>query len=156
LANGIILPETSDTLFLSTPGNYSVSFQNVCGISQCGQFVVTQSFFTQTPSIAPSGLPTICEETTIGLNIIAQPGILTEWLFNGNVLPTGTQLIAPAQGIYTVRASGYCDTTVSDPVNARINALPPVLEIIPAGPTTLCAGDSVIPITDEAPGISFV
>ena len=156
LANGNLLAETSDTLFITSPGTYSVSFENECGITQSELFSVTQPAIAQTPSITPSGTQTICEGTSVSLSVSEQPGIATEWLFNGNVVSSGTQFTASSEGIYTVRASGSCDTAVSDPVQMQINPLPPVLEITPAGPTILCEGNSVILFADEIPGFSYV
>src|SRR5204862_7626955 len=70
-----------------------------------------------------------------------------QWKLNGTPIggATGTTYSAAASGSYTVTVTdGNGCSSTSAPTVVTVNPLPPTPTITPGGPTTFCAGGSVL------------
>ena len=132
-ANPVASPTQTTTYTVSVNGGDAA-----CTATSTVTVTVNSS---QTIAITPSGNQTICTGQSVGLSAAAG---FTNYVWStpsGNV--TGQTVTASQGGSYSVSAdgSGGCDAT-STPVVITVD--PPFnLSVTPAGPITLCAGETV-------------
>jgi hypothetical protein len=106
-----------------------------------------------TPTITPDGPTTFCAGDSVTLTSSSASG--NQWHLNGNPMggETNQSYIATAAGNYTdlVTTNG-CASASSAPTTVTVNPLPATPTITPGGPTTFCAGDSVLLTSSSASG----
>lgn len=126
--------DTSVSVTVTVAGTYSVIVTNACGSD-----TATISVSTIPPPVAvlsASGPTTFCIGDSVTLN--ASGG--TSYLWSNN--DTTSSITVNAAGTYLVIVSDACG---SDTVSQITNVLPlPTAVITASGPTTFCAGDSVL------------
>jgi len=111
-----------------------------------------------TAVITPAGATNICQGDSLSLNANSGSGLNYQWLLNGSPLSGSTlsSLRVGASGNYRVivtsTTTGCFDTSAIIPV--LVNPLP-VATISPAGPTTICAGQSVQLAAPTGTGLSY-
>lgn len=132
--------ETTQSIVVSTAGNYSVTAYNAAGCESqvSGATTVVVNPLPATPIISSSGATTFCEGGSVGLNSTTEASYL--W-------STG----ATTQGI-TTTTSGTFSVTVTDAngcsassagVSVTVNSLPATPVISANNTTTFCQGGSV-------------
>ncbi len=140
--------ETTQTINVTSSGSYSVTYTDGNGCTATSAPVtVTVNPQPAAPVISASGPTTFCSGGSVDL---------TSNYVSGNVWSTS----ATTQGI-TVTTSGtysvtYTDgngcTATSAPTTVTVNPLPTAPIISAGGPTTFCAGGSVVLTSSETSG----
>jgi len=127
---------------VSTAGSYTVKVTdgNGCTSPLSDPVTVIVNALPAKPVIAAGGPTTFCAGGSVTLN--SPPSTTYTW-------STGdaTQNInVSSSGSYTVKVTDAngCTSPLSDPVAVTVNALPAKPVITPGGPTTFCAGGSVM------------
>ncbi len=137
------------TLGTSTPGTYTVTY-TIPAAGGCSQFQTTGSITINTvatPTISAGGPTTFCAGGSV---------VLTSSSATGNVWSPGgatTQSITVSSGgtySVTVTSSGCSATSTGTTVTVNPNPATPT--ITPGGPTTFCAGGSVVLTSSSATG----
>jgi hypothetical protein len=134
-------------------GLYSVTITVTgCG-SAAGTTSVTVNPIPATPTTTPGGPTTVCAGGSVLLTSSSASG--NQWLLNGSPIASATSdtYSATASGTYTVTvtASG-CTSAASVGTSITVNPIPATPTITPGGPTTFCAGGSVLLTSSSASG----
>jgi hypothetical protein len=107
-----------------------------------------------TPTITPGGPTTFCTGGSVLLTSSSAAG--NQWYLNGNPIggETNQTYTATATGSYTVivSATGGCSSAASAATNVTVNPTPATPTVTPGGPTTFCAGGSVLLTSNSASG----
>src|SRR5204863_2255171 len=106
-----------------------------------------------TPFVTPSGPTTFCQGGSVVLSSSSATGI--QWYLNGNPIVGGTHqnYTATASGSYTCQLNALgCHSSVSAPTVVTVNPLPATPTINAGGPTTFCAGGSVLLTSSSGSG----
>jgi hypothetical protein len=156
--NGNIITSSTNSVFVSQPGVYTLSVSNGCGVAtSSNQIDVSSGAAPILPNIQVTGATSFCEGLSVTLTTTPQNGVLIEWLRNG--LPsglTGYQVQATEAGVYTVRVSNACDTLLSTQfTNVVVFPLPPVETIAYSGSLNLCEGDSLTLSVNPLSNVSY-
>ncbi|MFL6246902.1 MAG: carboxypeptidase regulatory-like domain-containing protein [Thermoanaerobaculia bacterium] len=144
--------ETNQTYAATATGSYTVIVTALaCPSAPSAATSVTVNPFPATPTITPGGPTTFCAGGSVLLTSSSASG--NQWYLNGN--PIGGEInqtySATSTGSYTVvvTASG-CANAPSEAVSVIVNPAPAAPTITPGGPTTFCAGGSVL-LTSNSP-----
>ncbi|MDR3679870.1 MAG: T9SS type A sorting domain-containing protein, partial [Flavipsychrobacter sp.] len=153
---GIINGATNPTYTATNNGNYYVKITDT--VTHCtGTSApnVTVTIATPTATITPAGNQTLCQGTTATL--LANAGSSYQWYLNGTTPLTNTQaLTASAGGTYTVAVTNTAGCTATS-AGKTITVVPnPVATATAGGPTTFCAGGTVLLSADTGTGLSYV
>src|SRR5207237_144414 len=145
---------TSNTYSATASGTYTVTVTNGSGCSATSAgTVVTVNPNPSTPTITPGGPTTFCAGGSVLLTSSSATG--NQWKLNGSPIggATSTTYTAMASGSYTVvvTASG-CSSAPSAATVVTVNPNPATPTITPGGPTTFCAGGSVLLTSSSATG----
>jgi len=133
--------ETTQSIVVSSPGSYSVTFTDANGCSAVSLPVVINLLpQTQTPTISANGPTTFCEGGSVVLD--AQPAVGNiEWT-PGNI--TGSSITVNTSGSYIATVTDVNGCTASSAaidVVAEANPVQPSINAF--GPTTFCQGSNV-------------
>ena len=138
--------ETTQSITVSSTGNYTVTVSNGTCSATSAPTAVTVNSVPATPVITPNGVTTFCTGGSV---------TLTSSSATGNTWSTGetTQSIVVSDaGNYTVSVSnGMCSST-SVPTAVTVNTIPAAPVITPNGATAFCAGSSVTLTSSQATG----
>jgi hypothetical protein len=129
---------TTPSISVSESGSYSVTayLESTCSVVSNIVNVVVNPI-PVTPTISISGPVNLCQGESV---------VLTSSYPNGNVWSNGetTQSITVSQsGSYTVSVSNNTCSSTSQPVVVTVAQVPSSINIVPSGPTTICAGSAV-------------
>ncbi|MBK7375304.1 MAG: hypothetical protein IPJ02_07055 [Chitinophagaceae bacterium] len=152
--NVLISGETSQTYTATTSGSYTVIVtENGCPSLPSAATVVTVNAIPATPTITPGGPTTFCAGGSVLLTSSAATG--NQW-YKDNVLLSGETnqtYTATTSGSYTVIVTeNGCPSLPSAATVVTVNAIPATPTITPGGPTTFCAGGSVLLSSSAATG----
>lgn len=141
-----IVGQTTDSLRVSTTGQYTVRTTNAQGCSITSAVVgVTVNPLPAVPTITASGNTTFCSGNQLILRSSASAG--NQWLLNGSPIngQTADSLIVTTSGSYSVQVTnaGNCSRT-STGITVTVNPSPPIAQIGANGPTTFCQGGQVV------------
>jgi subtilisin family serine protease len=131
---------TTQSITVSTSGNYGVTVTNASGCSATSNAIsVSVNNLPSTPTITAGGATTFCAGGSI---------VLTSSSSTGNVWSNGAttqSIIVSASGSYsvTVTNGNGCSAT-SNSITVNVIALPSTPTISAGGATTFCAGGSVV------------
>jgi Secretion system C-terminal sorting domain len=125
-------------------GIYSVQSSNgkVCTISSL-PLLVTVNALPPKPSVKADGSTVFCGGDSVKLTSSSPGG--NQWLKDGVNIQNATSktLVVKTSGIYQVMVSnGSCQSMSDALVVSAFNQTP--LTILPAGPVTVCSGDSIV------------
>jgi hypothetical protein len=126
----------------STTGTYtitnSVSSSGICPASSATFTVTIEDVVV--PVISANGPTTFCQ----GGSVTLSTNISTNIMWSDNVTTTPTLVVTQSgsYGMMTQNASGNC-TSVSNVIDVVVNPLPSV-SVTPAGPLTICDGQSEV------------
>jgi len=137
---------TTQSITVSTSGTYSVTVSNGTCSATSAPTTVTVNPLPATPIITAGGPTTFCAGGSV---------VLTSSSATGNTWSDGSTTQA-----ITVNTSGTITVTVSDgtcsatsaPTTVTVNPLPATPIITAGGPTTFCAGGSVVLTSSSATG----
>jgi len=130
---------------VSYPATQAGSYELVVSQGGCvdTSTAVTVTVQTVPATISPSTAQSICAGQSVTLSGPTGAGLSYQWLRNGNLIPGANNATYDASqlGSYTVTVTqGSCSAT-SAPVTVGITTV--TANIAPAGPLTLCSGQSV-------------
>ena len=137
--------ESTQTITVSTSGNYTVTITNANGCSATSAPVNVTVNALPTVSIAPIGATTFCQGGSVTLISPLNSTYAYAWNLGATQITgaSNNTLVASATGAYSLTitdANGCTATSAAIPVT--VNALPVVVATA-GGPTTFCAGGSV-------------
>ncbi|HMU70905.1 MAG TPA: T9SS type A sorting domain-containing protein, partial [Chitinophagales bacterium] len=106
-------------------------------------------------SISAGGATTFCQGSNVILTA-THTGTGLQWKKNGTTIPgaTGVTYAATKTGIYTCESSNACGATLSASISVTANKNPPA-SITAGGPTSFCAGGSVVLTANAGGGLSY-
>ncbi len=146
--------ETNQTYTATASGNYTVVVtDNGCTSAPSSATTVTVNAIPATPTITPGGPTTFCAGGSVLLTSSSASG--NQWFLNGNPIGAATNQTysATASGNYTVVVTtNGCASAASSATNVTVNPIPATPTITPGGPTTFCAGGSVLLTSSSASG----
>jgi gliding motility-associated-like protein len=142
---------TTSSINVITAGSYTVKVTDAYGCQSAASIatVVTVNALPVTPTITADGPTTFCA----GGNVTLTSSAGTSYLWSNAATTPGINVTTA--GSYTVKVTDAngCQSAASVPTAVTVNALPEPT-ITAGGPTTFCAGGSVI-LTSSA-GISYL
>jgi hypothetical protein len=142
------------TYVATASGNYTVVVTTSgCSSAPSAATTVTVNPIPPTPTITPSGPTTFCAGGSVTLTSSSASG--NQWYLNGNPIggETNQTYVATASGDYTVVVTmSGCSSAPSAATTVTVNPVPPTPTITPGGPTTFCAGGSVLLTSSSASG----
>ncbi|HXM51120.1 MAG TPA: Ig-like domain repeat protein, partial [Pyrinomonadaceae bacterium] len=131
--------------------NLTVTGPNGCIVAN--SVPVTINPIPATPTITPGGPTTFCAGDSVALTSSNASG--NQWYLNGNPIGGATNQMysATASGNYSViTTASSCGSAASAATTVTVNPLPATPTITPGGPTTFCAGGSVLLTSSSAAG----
>ncbi|MGV3609535.1 MAG: T9SS type A sorting domain-containing protein, partial [Fluviicola sp.] len=136
---------TTQSITVSASGTYTVNLTTLgCTSSNAAQ-TVTVNPIPSAPVITAGGPTTFCAGGSVVLTSSASSGNI--W----STTETTQSITVSASGSYTVTQTLLgCTSAVSTPVNVVVNTIPAVPTITASGPTTFCAGGSVVLTSSSA------
>jgi PKD repeat protein len=146
---------TGTSSSVNTAGSYTVTSTNSCGTSANSNSVsVTVNPLPVVPTVTPTGPVTFCSGQSQTLTI-SNP--CTGCTFNWSNGATGTSTSVNTTGNYTATSTNSCGiSAASNSVAVTVNPLPVTPVITPAGPLTICAGQSqTLTVSNPCTGCSF-
>lgn len=152
--DGILISSANNQNYsATTDGIYTVVVTSgTCTSLPSAGTTVTTNALPATPTVTPSGPTTFC--TDASLTLTSTTATSYQWYKNGSVI-TGeiSQNYSPTtSGTYTVvvKNAAGCSSAPSPGVSVTVNPLPSTPTITPNGPTTFCAGGSVMLTSSSA------
>ena len=142
---------------VNQPGTYYILQQNGCGTDTSNTVQLTVNPLPTAINTA-IGRTTFCEGGSVLLQTNTQPGHTYQWRKNSVNLPLATlsSYTATLSGNYNVRitnSSTGCSKT-SNTIAVTTKPLPPA-SVTATGPTTFCAGDSVVLQANTGSGLTY-
>jgi hypothetical protein len=142
----LIAGATSSTYQASTAGKYKVVVTNSTGCSKTSAPINISLYPVPPATITATGPTTFCQGSQVKLQANYGSTYSYQWYKYGNAIPgeTNRNLFANSTGPYKVEVtSAYGCSKKSTSTNVTVLATP-VATITPDGPTTFCAGGSVL------------
>src|SRR4051794_1633293 len=151
--NGTVINgATNQTYDASTAGNYTVTTTaNACESTASAPVTVTVNAIPAAPAISAGGPTSFCPGGNVVLTSSSATG--NQWYLDGNAINNATnqQYTANIAGNYTVIATvNGCASAASAPATVAISSVPATPAISTGGPTTFCAGGSVMLTSSSA------
>jgi gliding motility-associated-like protein len=147
-SNGAITP----TIDVNLSGSYSVRVSNAngCQSALSVPIIVTVNNLPPAPTITAGGPTTFCTGSSVTLT----SGIGTSYLWSTGAVTSSINITST--GSYTIRVTDAngCQSAASSATVITVNSLPFTPTITAGGPTTFCAGGSVI--LTSSTGISYL
>jgi hypothetical protein len=142
----------------TTAGNYNVVVSSSCGVATSPMVVVTAN---PLPSaiITAAGPTTFCSGNSVLLNALVNVNYSYQWNKNGVVISgaTHSKYAATTSGTYKVMVTNNvtgCSKTTATAAVVTVNPIPKA-DITPQGPTTFCAGGSVMLSANSGTGLIY-
>ncbi|WP_341903644.1 FG-GAP-like repeat-containing protein [Fluviicola taffensis] len=136
---------TTQSITVSTSGVYTVNVTSLGCTSPNATQTITVNPVPAAPLISAGGPTTFCAGGSV---------VLTSSVSSGNTwstTETNQSITVTASGSYTVTQTVLgCTSSASVPVNVTVNAIPAVPTITASGPTTFCAGGTVVLTSSSA------
>ncbi len=131
---------TSGNISVATSGTYTVTVYDPSGCSATSTAVtVTVNPAPTIPAITPSGPTTFCAGGSVMIS--ASPASSYQWSNGSNA----SSITVTTTGTYTVTVSNASGcTATSSAITVLVNPAPSTPVITPSGPTSFCAGGSVM------------
>ena len=153
LNGNVINGATNKTYNATASGNYTVTTTaDGCTSTASAATAVTVNPLPATPTIAAGGPTTFCNGGSVTLTSSSATG--NQWYLDGNVIngATSQQYSATASGNYTVKVTATCTSAASAATAVTVNPIPAKPTVSAGGPTTICAGGSVVLTSSSATG----
>ncbi len=147
---------TASSYTATVAGSYTVVVTNSSNCSSTSNAtIVTVNNLPSTPSVLASGATNFCQGGSLTLTSSSSNG--NQWYNNGILISgaTGSTYTATASGLYTViTTTGSCASLISNAISLTVSALPSSV-ITVAGPTSFCAGGSVVLNANTGTGLTY-
>ncbi len=156
--NGTNISGATNSAYTATAaGSYTVVVTNPCGSATSSAVTVTVSSLPSA-TITPAGLTTFCSGGSVVLNAPTGTNKTYQWKKNANLISGATlsSYNATTGGNYKVIVTNNvtgCSKTTASPTVVTINT--PASTITPQGPTTFCAGGSVVLAANTGAGLTY-
>lgn len=142
----------------NTGGTLSVYAKNSCGNSPTRTLAITTKPIASTV-ITSSGPTIFCSSGSDTLKSPLVSGVTYQWKKNGSNISgaTASSYLAKSSGTYKVKTTitlTGCSSTTPTGTLVTVNSNP-TATITPGGPTTFCAGDSVILNANTGTGLTY-
>ena len=137
---------TTPSITVTTSGSYTVTVVSGSCSSSSLATVVTVNPIPATPTITASGPLTFCTGGSVTLTSSAATG--NTW----STTETTQSIVVSTAGTYTLTVSANGCTSAAASTTVTVNPVPPVPTITAGGPTTFCAGGSVVLTSSSATG----
>jgi hypothetical protein len=129
---------TTPSITVSESGVYSVTafIGTTCSVTS-NTIAVTANAVPAVPTISTSGSTSLCQGESV---------VLTSSYSTGNTWSNGAttpSITVTQSGSYTVSVANSNCSSVSQPKVVTVTQVPSSINIVPSGPTTICAGSSV-------------
>ncbi|MBC7864793.1 MAG: T9SS type A sorting domain-containing protein, partial [Bacteroidia bacterium] len=149
---------TNQNYAATSNGSYTVVVTNTCGTAASAAVIVTVNPLPSA-TITPAGSTTFCANESVVLNAPTAANRTYQWLKGGNNISGATQssYTATSGGTYKVSVTNPvtgCSKTTSTGILVTVNAQPNAT-ITPQGPTTFCAGGSVVLKANSGAGLTY-
>ncbi|HKR04009.1 MAG TPA: kelch repeat-containing protein [Bacteroidia bacterium] len=150
--------EINLTYTATTAGSYTVVVTNPCGSATSSATTVTVNSLPSA-TITPAGPTTFCSGGSVVLNAPVAANRTYQWKKGANLISGATlsSYTATTGGNYRVIVTNTvtgCSKTSGSATIVTVNALP-AATITPQGPTTFCAGDSVVLAANTGAGLTY-
>ncbi|MEO8148204.1 MAG: kelch repeat-containing protein [Bacteroidia bacterium] len=144
--------------YAKTSGNYSISVNNSCGTFTSAAQTITVNPLPSA-AITAGGPATFCSGGSVTLNAPAVANRSYQWIKDATNITgaTAASYIATLAGSYKVNVTNTstgCSKITANPTSVTVNPLPAAI-ITPQGPTTFCAGGSVVLQANTATGLTY-
>src|SRR6185436_7904909 len=148
---------TGQSYNASSAGSYTVVITNACGTAASSAISVTVNPLPSA-TITPAGPTTFCSGGSVTLNAPVAANRTYQWKKAANLISGATQssYTATTGGKYKVIVTNTvtgCSKTTTSATVVTVNALP-AATITPQGPTTFCAGGSVVLAANTGAGLT--
>jgi hypothetical protein len=139
-------------------GSYTVVVTNGCGSSTSSPVTVTVNPLPSA-TITPAGSTTFCSGGSVVLNAPVAANRTYQWkkgtnLISGATLSSYTATTGGSYKVIVTNTVTGCSKTTGSPTVVTVNALPSAT-ITPQGPTTFCAGGSVVLKANTGTGLTY-
>jgi hypothetical protein len=154
-----IAGQTGTSYTATTSGSYTVEVtQSLCPAlaSVTSTAAVVTANPMPTATITPGTTTELCTGDTIILSANTGTGLTYQWQVGGSNISgqTSSQLTVTGAGNFTVKVTKTGCTTTSSVHTVNIHALP-IASVSAGGPTTFCAGNSVLLIGNTGTGYTY-
>ena len=150
-----IAGQSTNSFTAAATGSYTVTITiNGCSATSAATVVTVNPYPTAT--ITPAGPTIFCQGGSVLLDAPIGAGNSYEWQLNGIVIPgqTGASYTASASGLYVVVVTANGCASTSTETSVTVNVFPGALLTV-SGPTTFCAGGSVVISAPSVPGLTY-
>jgi len=142
----------------TTSGSYTVVVTNSCGSAMSSAVIVTVNSLPSA-TITPAGATTFCSGGSVVLNAVVAANRAYQWkkgvnLIAGATLPSYTASTGGNYRVIVTNTVTGCSKTTASATVITVNALP-AATITPQGPTTFCAGGSVVLTANSGIGLTY-
>lgn len=148
---------TNNIASVNQPGNYYILQQNGCGTDTSNTVQLTVHPLPTAINTA-IGRTTFCEGGSVLLQTNNQPGHSYQWRKNSVNQPLATlsSYTATLSGNYNVRVTNTSTGCSKTSNTIAVTTKPqPVANVTATGPTTFCAGDSVVLQANTGSGLTY-
>ncbi|HEX6098737.1 MAG TPA: hypothetical protein VF432_20645 [Thermoanaerobaculia bacterium] len=130
---------TTQSIAVTTAGNYSVTVRDLagCNTATSAPVTVTVNPYAATPTVTASGPTSFCEGSSVTLTSSEASSYL--WSTGA----TTRSITVDASGSYSVTVDPNGCSATSAPTVVTVNAPPATPAVTASGPTTFCEGGSV-------------
>jgi hypothetical protein len=147
---------TNENYYAKLSGTYTCVISNACSSLTTQPITITINS-QPIASISASGATTFCAGGNVSLNAAGGTGYTYQWKKYGNIISgaTSSSYVTSSAGNYkvVVTNSGGCSKS-SNNISVTVNPLP-TATITAAGPTTFCAGGSVVLNANTGAGLTY-
>jgi len=159
IKDGVNITNATSSAFRVTQAeNYKITVTNVCGTYTSGVHQVTVNALPSA-AITASGPTTFCSGGSVTLSAPSGANKTYQWKKGANLIAGATlsSYTATTGGNYRVIVTNTvtgCSKTTTSATAVTVNALP-TATITPQGPTTFCAGESVVLAANTGTALTY-
>ncbi len=157
--NGVVISGANSYFYYAKEtGTYSCTISNACASVLSNSINITAAP-NPSAAITPSGSTALCTGGSVQLNAQAGVNKSYQWKKGGTniagaTLSTYTATVAGNYKVTVTNNGSGCSKTTGTATVVTVNPLPDAI-VLPMGPTTFCAGDSVVLTANLGIGLTY-